>query len=100
MALAQGGTAGANMTGRKRQRFEAVPLASAVALGMQFVLVGDFSLPHLMGEIEGSREKGNFIVRYRRGEHIMAAGFLTLRPVKGCQKWEGTRASTHSIQKQ
>jgi 3-phenylpropionate/trans-cinnamate dioxygenase ferredoxin reductase component len=99
MALVQGTTAGANMTGRKRQRFEAVPLASAVALGMQFIFVGDFSLPHLMGEIEGSREKGNFIMRYRRGEHLVAAVLCNRKPEEVRKLQEEVRTSMQSRQK-
>jgi NADPH-dependent 2,4-dienoyl-CoA reductase/sulfur reductase-like enzyme len=99
MALVQGTTAGANMTGRKRQRFEAVPLASAVALGMQFIFVGDFSLPHLMGEIEGSREKGNFIMRYQRGEHLVAAVLCNRKPEEVRKLQEEVRTSMQSRQK-
>jgi hypothetical protein len=99
MALVQGATAGANMTGRKRQRLEVVPLASAVALGMQFMFVGDFSLPHLMGEIEGSREKGNFIMRYRRGEHLVAAVLCNRKPEEVRKLQEEVRTSMQTRQK-
>jgi 3-phenylpropionate/trans-cinnamate dioxygenase ferredoxin reductase subunit len=73
MARLQGLTAGANMTGRKRQKFEVVPSCSSQVLGMRFDFVGDFSTPHLLADIEGSREKRNFIARYRRGETLIAA---------------------------
>jgi len=73
MARAQGLTAGANMTGRKRQKFEVIPNYSSLVLGMHFDFVGDFSTPHLLPDIEGSREKRNFIARYRRGETLVAA---------------------------
>ena len=73
MARLQGLTAGANMTGRKRQKFEIVPSCSSQVLGMQFNFVGDFSVPHLLADIEGSRDKRNFIARYRRGETLVAA---------------------------
>src|SRR5258707_1051525 len=99
MALVQGATAGANMTGRKRQRLEVVPLASAVALGMQFMFVGDFSLPHLLGEIEGSREKGNFIMRYRRGEHLVAAVLCNRKPEEVRKLQEEVRTSMQTRQK-
>jgi 3-phenylpropionate/trans-cinnamate dioxygenase ferredoxin reductase subunit len=93
MASVQGATAGANMTGRKRQRFEVVPTCSAVALGMHFTFVGDFSLPHLIGEIEGSREKGNFIARYRRGEHLVAAVLCNRKPEEAYKLQEEVRTS-------
>src|SRR5208337_2408937 len=73
IARLQGLTAGANMTGRKRQKFEVVPSCSSLVLGMHFDFVGDFSTPHLLAEIEGSRDKRNFIARYRRGETLVAA---------------------------
>jgi NADPH-dependent 2,4-dienoyl-CoA reductase/sulfur reductase-like enzyme len=73
MARLQGLTAGANMTGRKRQKFEVVPSCSSHVLGMRFDFVGDFGTPHLLADIEGSRDKRNFIARYRRGETLVAA---------------------------
>ena len=73
IARLQGLTAGANMTGRKRQKFEVVPSCSSMVLGMHFDFVGDFSTPHLLADIEGSRDKRNFIARYRRGETLVAA---------------------------
>jgi 3-phenylpropionate/trans-cinnamate dioxygenase ferredoxin reductase component len=73
MARLQGLIAGANLTGRKRQKFEVVPACSSQVLGMHFNFVGDFSTPHLLVEIEGSRQKRNFIARYRRGEALIAA---------------------------
>jgi len=73
MARVQGLTAGANMTGRKRQKFEVLPTCSSSVLGMHFDFIGDFSTPHLLADIEGSREKRNFVARYRRGETLVAA---------------------------
>jgi len=61
------------MTGRKRQKFEAIPSYSSLVLGMHFDFVGDFSTPHLQSNIEGSHGKRNFIVRYQRGETLVAA---------------------------
>ncbi len=73
MARLQGLTAGANLSGRKRQKFEGIPTCSSQVLGMHFDFVGDFSTPHLLADIEGSREKRSFIARYRRGETVIAA---------------------------
>src|SRR6202051_884086 len=80
MARLQGLIAGANMTGRKRQRFEVVPSCSSLVLGMHFDFVGDFSMPHLMADIQGSREKRNFVARYRRGETLIAAVLCNRNP--------------------
>jgi len=80
MAKAQGLVAGANMTGRKRQKFEIVPMCSSSVLGMHFDFVGDFSMPHLLADLEGTREKANFIARYRRGDLLTAAVLCNRKP--------------------
>ena len=80
MARLQGLTAGANLTGRKRQKFESVPTCSSQVLGMHFDFVGDFSTPHLLADIEGSREKRSFVARYRRGETLIAAVLCNQNP--------------------
>jgi 3-phenylpropionate/trans-cinnamate dioxygenase ferredoxin reductase subunit len=80
MARLQGLTAGANLSGRKRQKFEGVSWCSSQVLGMHFDFVGDFSTPHLLAEIEGSRQKRNFIARYRRGETLIAAVLCNRHP--------------------
>jgi len=99
MAKLQGVTAGANMTGRKRQKFDVIPVSSAVVLGMHFDLVGDFTLPHLDGEIEGSREKMNFIARYRRGESLVAAVLCNRKPEEVKKLQEEVRVSMQARQK-
>jgi NADPH-dependent 2,4-dienoyl-CoA reductase/sulfur reductase-like enzyme len=82
MARLQGLTAGANLTGRKRQKFEVIPTCSSEVLGMHFSFVGDFTTPHVLADIEGSREKRNFIARYRRGETLLAAVLCNRNPIE------------------
>jgi 3-phenylpropionate/trans-cinnamate dioxygenase ferredoxin reductase component len=96
MARAQGAVAGANMTGRKRQKFEVVPTCSSLVLGLHFDLVGDFSTPHLLAEIEGSREKKNFIARYRRGDVVVAAALCNRKPEEVARLQEEIRESVLS----
>src|SRR6516165_2169410 len=96
MARAQGLTAGANMTGRKRQKFEVVPTCSSYVLGMHFDFIGDFSTPHLLAEIEGSREKKNFIARYRRGEMLVATVLCNRKPEEVHKIQEEVKASVLS----
>ena len=96
MARAQGLTAGANMTGRKRQKFEVLPTCSSSVLGMHFDFVGDFSTPHLLAEVEGSREKRNFIARYRRGETLIAAVLCNRKPEEVGQIQEEVKTSVLS----
>jgi NADPH-dependent 2,4-dienoyl-CoA reductase/sulfur reductase-like enzyme len=98
-ARQQGFIAGANMTGRKRQRYDVVPTYTSTVVGMRLELVGDFTLPHLHGQLEGSREETNFIVRYRRGEQIVA-GVLCNRPSDDAKKLqEEIRLSMQTKQK-
>ena len=82
MARLQGLTAGANLSGRKRQKFESVPAWSSLVLGMHFDFVGDFNTPHLLADVEGSREKRSFIARYRRGETLIAAVLCNRQPTE------------------
>jgi 3-phenylpropionate/trans-cinnamate dioxygenase ferredoxin reductase subunit len=96
MARLQGLTAGANLSGRKRQKFEAVPTATSQVLGMHFDFIGDFSTPHLLAEIEGSREKRNFVARYRRGETLTAAVLCNRSPEDLAMVQEEVRTSVLS----
>jgi 3-phenylpropionate/trans-cinnamate dioxygenase ferredoxin reductase component len=93
MARLHGLTAGANLTGRKRQKFEGVPTCSSTVLGMHFDFVGDFSTPHLLAEIDGHRKKRNFIARYRRGETLIAAVLCNRTPVEVLAVQEEVKAS-------
>ncbi len=93
MARFQGLVAGANLTGRKRQKFEGVPTCSSTVLGMHFDFVGDFSTPHLLAEIDGQRKKRNFIARYRRGETLTAAVLCNRTPVEVTAVQEEIKAS-------
>jgi 3-phenylpropionate/trans-cinnamate dioxygenase ferredoxin reductase component len=96
MARLQGLTAGANMTGRKRQKFEVLPTCSSSVLGMHFDFVGDFSTPHLLAEVEGSREKRNFIARYHRGDTLVATVLCNRRPEEVGQIQEEVKTSVQS----
>jgi 3-phenylpropionate/trans-cinnamate dioxygenase ferredoxin reductase component len=93
MARLQGLTAGANLSGRKRQKFEGVPTCSSFVLGMRFDFVGDFGTPHLLAEVEGQRKKRNFIARYRRGETLIAAVLCNRTPEEVTALQEEVKAS-------
>jgi NADPH-dependent 2,4-dienoyl-CoA reductase/sulfur reductase-like enzyme len=62
-AVAQGRVAGANMTGKKRIKFDCVPRFSSVLFDLNFDFVGDFSRPATRYEVEGDPAKKKFIVR-------------------------------------
>jgi len=65
-------------------------------LGMHFDFVGDFSTPHLLANVEGSREKRNFIARYRRGDTLVAAVLCNRKPEEVGQIQEEVKASVLS----
>jgi len=70
-AIAQGKVAGANITGKKRIRWERVPHCTGFALDMHFDFVGDFSKPPTRFELEGDRTKRKFVARYYQPNGLM-----------------------------
>lgn len=63
-AVAQGHVAGANMTGRKRIKWEYTPHLSTTLFDLRFEFVGDFSKPATRVEVTGDRAKKKFIIRH------------------------------------
>ena len=63
-AIEQGRTAGANMTGKKRIKWDWTPCHSSTVFDLQFDFVGDCARPATRIEIEGDRAKKKFIVRH------------------------------------
>jgi 3-phenylpropionate/trans-cinnamate dioxygenase ferredoxin reductase component len=79
-ARSQGLIAGANMTGKKRIRYEQVPYFWTEMFDLKMDFVGDFSvLPTRVG-LDGTYAKKKFIARYYQGE--------TLRGILLCQQTE------------
>jgi 3-phenylpropionate/trans-cinnamate dioxygenase ferredoxin reductase subunit len=62
-AIEQGKTAGANMTGKKRIKWDWMPHFTSTVFDLHFDFVGDFNRPPTRVEIEGDRAKKKFIVR-------------------------------------
>jgi 3-phenylpropionate/trans-cinnamate dioxygenase ferredoxin reductase subunit len=62
-AVAQGRVAGANMTGKKRIKFEYLPHATSKFFDLHLDFIGDFSRPPSRVEVEGDPAKKKFIVR-------------------------------------
>jgi 3-phenylpropionate/trans-cinnamate dioxygenase ferredoxin reductase subunit len=62
-AITQGRVAGANMTGKKRIKFDYMPAHTSQLFDLKFDLIGDFSKPPTRTEIEGDRAKKKFIIR-------------------------------------
>src|SRR5438128_1641652 len=68
----QGFVAGANMTGKKRIRYEQVPYFWTEMFDLKMDFVGDFSLPPTRISLKGVYAKKKFVVRYYQGEKLRA----------------------------
>ncbi|MCX6968084.1 MAG: FAD/NAD(P)-binding oxidoreductase [Verrucomicrobia bacterium] len=71
ITLEQARVAGANLTGKKRQRFKALPHNSCTVFNLRFDFVGDFSQAPVRYEIQGDRDKPPFTARYFQGPKLM-----------------------------
>jgi 3-phenylpropionate/trans-cinnamate dioxygenase ferredoxin reductase subunit len=63
-AVAQGRVAGANMSGKKRIKFEFMPYHTSLVFDLNFEFGGDMSRPPGRVEFEGDRAKKKFVARY------------------------------------
>src|SRR5438477_3597005 len=77
-ARSQGLIAGANMTGKKRIRYEQVPYFWTEMFDLRMDFVGDFSVPPTRVGLDGAYAKKKFISRYYLGD--------TLRGILLCQQ--------------
>ena len=67
-AVVQGRIAGANMTGKKRTKFEFMPYHSSQVFDLHFEFVGDLTKAPTRVELEGDRAKKKFLLRcYQQG---------------------------------
>src|SRR2546429_3175056 len=71
-AREQGLVAGANMTGKKRIRYEQAPYFWTEMFDLRFHFVGDFSLPPTRISLERTYAKKKFVVRYCQGDKLRA----------------------------
>jgi NADPH-dependent 2,4-dienoyl-CoA reductase/sulfur reductase-like enzyme len=71
-AREQGLVAGANMTGKKRIRYEQIPYFWTEMFDLRMDFVGDFSLTPSRVELRGTYAKKKFIARYFQGERLRA----------------------------
>ncbi len=79
-AVEQGEIAGMNMTGKKRQRYESLPVFSAEIFGMEFQFIGDFSQAPQTVEIDGEHDKKKFTAHYYQGDKLMGAVLCNQTP--------------------
>lgn len=71
-AKEQGLVAGANMTGKKRIRYEQIPYFWTEMFDLRMDFVGDFSVPPTRIELRGTYAKKKFIARYYLGDRLRA----------------------------
>ena len=71
-AREQGLIAGANMTGKKRQRYEQIPYFWSEMFDLRWDFVGDFSVQPTRVDLRGTYAKKKFTARYYQGEKLRA----------------------------
>jgi 3-phenylpropionate/trans-cinnamate dioxygenase ferredoxin reductase subunit len=71
-AREQGLIAGANMTGKKRQRYEQLPYFWTEMFDLHLDFVGDFSVQPTRVELRGTYAKKKFSARYYQGDRLRA----------------------------
>ncbi|MDQ2868668.1 MAG: NAD(P)/FAD-dependent oxidoreductase [Verrucomicrobiota bacterium] len=71
-AREQGLVAGANMTGKKRIRYEQLPYFSTEMLDLRFDFIGDFTVPATRVALTGTHAKKKFTARYYQGDKLRA----------------------------
>ncbi len=70
-AIEQGRTAGANMTGKKRIKWDWISHFKSKVFDLNFEFVGDFTKPITRVELEGDRAKKKFLVRQFSQSQLM-----------------------------
>ena len=71
-ARSQGLVAGANMTGKKRIRYEQVPYFWTEIFDLRMDFVGDFSVLPTRVDLQGTHAKKKFTARYYQGDKLRA----------------------------
>jgi 3-phenylpropionate/trans-cinnamate dioxygenase ferredoxin reductase subunit len=79
-ARAQGLVAGANMTGKKRIRYEQLPYFWTEMFDLRFDFVGDFTLQPTRVDLSGAHGKKKFSARYYQGEKLRGILLSNARP--------------------
>src|SRR5215216_2237896 len=69
-ARAQGLVAGANMTGKKRIRYEQVPYFWTEMFDLRIDFVGDFSVLPTRVDVDGAYARKKFVARYYQGDKL------------------------------
>ena len=81
-AIAQGRIAGANMSGKKRLKWDWMPHHDSQVFDLHFDFVGDFHKTSTRVELEGDRAKKKFIVRHYHHAALIAVVLCNQSPEK------------------
>lgn len=71
-AREQGLIAGANMTGKKRQKYEQIPYFWTEFFDLRLDFIGDFSVQPTRVDLKGTYAKKKFSARYYQGDRLRA----------------------------
>ena len=94
-ARQQGLNAGANMTGKKRQRYDHLPHYTSELFDLSLRFIGNFGTGAALAPvIEGSREKKSFTVRFFQGDKLQAA-LLCNRPEEEAAELDKVLRAAH-----
>ncbi|MBA3832331.1 MAG: NAD(P)/FAD-dependent oxidoreductase [Chthoniobacterales bacterium] len=69
-AREQGLVAGANITGKKRQRYEQIPYFWTEMFDLRLDFVGDFNVAPARVQLSGAYARSRFVLRYYQGEKL------------------------------
>jgi len=81
-AIEQGRTAGANLTGKKRIKWDWISHFQSKVFDLHFDFVGDFTKPITRMELEGDRAKKKFLVRQFSQSQLMNVVLVNQPPEK------------------
>jgi NADPH-dependent 2,4-dienoyl-CoA reductase/sulfur reductase-like enzyme len=93
-ARSQGLVAGANMTGKKRIRYEQVPYFWTEIFDLRMDFVGDFSVLPTRVDLHGTYAKKKFTARYYQGEKLRAI-LLCQQPPRDVESAKTQLRQTH-----
>ncbi len=81
-AKCTGLTAGGNVTGKKRTKYEYMPHYQVKIFDLEMDFVGDFNLPPVRVVVDGARDKKHFVLKYMSGERCRAAVLCNRKPAE------------------
>ncbi len=97
-ARQQGLLVGANMTGKKRQRYDHLPVYNSELFDLKLQFIGDFSSgPPVRSVAEGSHDKKSFTMKYFLGDKLRAAFLCNRSEDEGIEIGKTIRAQNAKV---